>query len=137
MSRGVEVIPPEATVQEAAVRMAEHDIGAVLVGDETEPRGILTDRDIIIRLVVEGRDPASVPVGEVMSASLFTCTPETELEEALASMDGHQVRRLPVLGGDGRLVGIVARSDITRALLGIGRGDPPSRAGESGERAPR
>ena len=137
MTRGIELVPPEATVQEAATLMAEHDIGAVLVGAEQELQGILTDRDIIIRVVVEARDPAGVRVGEVMSSTLFTCTPDTELKAALESMDAHQVRRMPVMGEESRLLGIVARSDITRVLLGFGRDDPLPETVESTERAPQ
>ncbi len=137
MTRGIELVPPEATVQEAATLMAEHDIGAVLVGAEQELQGILTDRDIIIRVVVEARDPAGVRVSEVMSSTLFTCTPDTELKVALESMDAHQVRRMPVVGEESRLLGIVARSDITRVLLGFGRDDPLPETVESTERAPQ
>jgi CBS domain-containing protein len=72
MTRGVEFVAPEATVQEAAVRMAEQDIGAVLVGSVERLEGVLTDRDILLRLVVNGIDPARILVRDVMSTSLFT-----------------------------------------------------------------
>ena len=115
MTPGVELVPADATVRDAALVMAEHDIGAVLVGPEGKPAGILTDRDIIIRVVVEGRDPGAVAAGEVMSSTLFTCRDDETVEAALGRMEEQQVRRLPVLDGDGRLVGIVARSDLHRA----------------------
>ncbi len=115
MTPGVELVPADATVRDAALVMAEHDIGAVLVGAEEAPAGILTDRDIIIRVVVDGRDPRGVAAGEVMSSTLFTCRAEDTIEAALGEMANRQVRRLPVLDGDGRLVGIVARSDLYRA----------------------
>ena len=115
MTPGVEIVPADATVRDAALVMAEHDIGAVLVGPEGKPAGILTDRDIIIRVVVEGRDPGAVSAGEVMSSTLFTCREDDSVEAALGLMGERQVRRLPVVDADGRLVGIVARSDLHRA----------------------
>ena len=124
MTPGVELVPADATVREAALVMAEHDIGAVLVGPEGAPAGILTDRDIIIRVVVEGRDPGAVSAGEVMSSTLFTCRDDDSVEAALGRMEERQVRRLPVVDADGRLVGIVARSDLHRAAAA----DPPAPA---------
>jgi CBS domain-containing protein len=125
MTRGVELVPGEASVQEAATVMAENDIGAVLVGTEDRLDGILTDRDIIIRVVVEGRDPTRVLVRDVRSSTLFTCRDDAPVETTLREMDAHQVRRMPVLDDDGRLVGIVTRSDLTRAPAGNrGQGRP-------------
>lgn len=118
MTPGVESVPAGATVREAALAMAEHDIGAVLVGSDGASEGILTDRDIIIRVVVEGRDPGAVTAGEAMSATLFTCRADDAIEAALGQMERQQVRRLPVLDGGGRLVGIVTRSDLFRAGAG-------------------
>jgi CBS domain-containing protein len=125
MTRGVELVAAQATVQEAAVRMAEHDIGAVLVGSVERLEGVLTDRDVLLRLVVNGIDAAQVPVGEVMSTTVFTCLPDASPEEALREMQERQVRRLPVVDEGGRVVGIVVRSELLRALAG--------RAGEGSE----
>lgn len=125
MTRGVELVPGEASVQEAATVMAENDIGAVLVGTEDRLEGILTDRDIIIRVVVEGRDPGRVLVRDVMSSTLFTCRDDAPVEMISREMDAHQVRRLPVLDDDGRLVGIVTRSDLTRPSAGDRDRPPP------------
>jgi CBS domain-containing protein len=107
------------------VRMAEHDIGAVLVGSVERLEGVLTDRDVLLRLVVNGIDAAQVPVGEVMSTTVFTCLPDASPEEALREMQERQVRRLPVVDEGGRVVGIVVRSELLRALAG--------RAGEGSE----
>jgi CBS domain-containing protein len=114
MTRGVEPIPADTTVQGAAIKMAEEDVGAVLIGTEDLLEGILTDRDIILRLVVDGRDVTSVQVREVMSSTLFTCREEDDVGGAFQQMSGHQVRRLPVLDEAGKLVGIVTLSDLTR-----------------------
>jgi CBS domain-containing protein len=114
MSRGVDLVSPDATVQEAAIRMAEGDVGAVLVGRRDEVEGILTDRDIIVRAVVGGRDTTLVMVREIMSSHLFTCRETDTLEAAFREMQERQIRRLPVLDRDGILTGIVTLSDLGR-----------------------
>lgn len=115
MTRGVELVPPDATVQEAAVSMADLDVGAVLVGSEGAVEGVLTDRDIILRVVVEGLDSATIPVRDVMSSSrLFACKEDETVESAFRKMSEHQVRRLPVFDAGGRLTGIVTLGDLTR-----------------------
>lgn len=118
MTRGVEFVAPEATVQDAAVALAEHDIGAVLVGANGHAEGILTDRDILIRVVADGKSPASTRVRDVMSSSLFCCAPDTSLAAALEQMRSHQVRRLPVVDAERRVVGIVVRSALLSHLAG-------------------
>lgn len=112
MTRGVEFVSPTDTVQDAATRMAEYDIGAVLVGSADQIAGILTDRDIILRVVVAGRDPARVTTGEVASRRVFTCGSNDSPEAVLAMMREHQVRRLPVVDERGDVIGIVVRSDL-------------------------
>jgi len=114
MSREVELVSPDATVQEAATVMAEYDVGAVLIGEAGRLDGILTDRDIILRAVVDGRDPRVVKARDVMSSTLFVCREDDTLEQAFREMSERQVRRLPVLDRDDRLVGIVALSDLGR-----------------------
>src|SRR5262245_40857098 len=116
MTRGLEIVSPDATIKEAATRMAKADVGAILVGNVDELQGISTDRDIIIRVVVEGRDPSAVDVSDVMSATLFACSEDDSLEFAVAEMKKRQVRRLPVLDVSGKPVGIVALSDLSRHL---------------------
>jgi CBS domain-containing protein len=114
MTRGVDLVPPGATVQEAAMKMAEEDIGAVVVGTDDGLEGMLTDRDIILRAVVEGRDIATLIVRDLMSSTVFTCREDDSVEDAFREMSERQVRRLPVLDGEGRLVGIVTLSDLGR-----------------------
>ena len=103
MTRGVECVPAEMSVRDAALVMAEHDIGSVVVGSLDQPQGILTDRDIILRVVIAGGDPGQIPVRDVMSKHLFTCRVDDPIEAALQQMDEQQVRRLPVLDRRGRL----------------------------------
>lgn len=114
MSREVELVSPDATVQEAATVMAEYDVGAILIGEQDALAGILTDRDIILRAVVNGRDPAQLKARDVMSSMLFVCREDDTLEDAFREMSERQVRRLPVLDRDGRLAGIVTLSDLGR-----------------------
>jgi CBS domain-containing protein len=118
MSRGVDAIDPAATVQQAAEQMGELDVGAVFVGTDGALQGVLTDRDIILRLVIEGRHPAEVPVSAVMSAQLFACREDDNIETVLGEMRERQVRRMPVLAEDGRPVGVVTLSDIAKAVGG-------------------
>ena len=116
MTRGIDPIDPAATVQEAATQMAELDVGAVVVGTENEIAGILTDRDIILRVVVDGRNPAEVNVREVMSSTVFACTADDIVESVIAEMRERQIRRMPVYGEDNRPVGIVVLSDLAKAI---------------------
>jgi CBS domain-containing protein len=118
MSRGVDPVAPGASVQEAATQMAEFDVGAVLVGDESGLVGILTDRDVILRVVVEGLHPAETVVRDVMSESLFSCKEDDTIESVLAEMRERQIRRMPVYDEKGKSVGIVTLSDLAKGITG-------------------
>jgi CBS domain-containing protein len=114
MQKGIDPIAPDATVTEAALRMAELDRGAVVVGTKDALAGILTDRDIILRVVALGRNPSEVTVAEVMSSTLFTCRDDDTLEHAFQEMRERQVRRLPVMDGAGKPIGIVTLRELSR-----------------------
>jgi CBS domain-containing protein len=109
---------PQASVVDAAKVMAQEDVGSIPIVEGDRLVGVVTDRDIVIRVVAEGRDPQSVTVGDVASRDLVTGSPDDGLDRALELMAENQVRRLPVVGGD-KLVGIVAQRDI--ALQGADR----------------
>jgi CBS domain-containing protein len=104
---------PSATVLEVAKRMAQEDVGPIPVVEGERLVGIVTDRDIVLRVVAEGRDPMSTRIGEVASTKLETVSPDDDLGTALQRMASAQVRRLPVVEGD-RLVGVVAQADVAR-----------------------
>jgi CBS domain-containing protein len=104
-------IGASASVVEAARLMREQNIGSLPIADDGNLVGVITDRDITTRVVAEAADPETTSVGDVYSRDLITVEPDTDLEEALALMARHQVRRLPVVEND-RLVGIVAQADI-------------------------
>lgn len=104
-------VESSATVTEVARLMKERDIGDVLVLDGGELRGIVTDRDIVIRALAEGRDVNNFTVGEVCSGDLATCGPDASVEEAAQLMRQKDIRRLPIVEG-GKPVGIVSIGDL-------------------------
>jgi CBS domain-containing protein len=103
-----------SSVVEAARIMKQEDVGIVPIVEGGRLVGTVTDRDIAVRVVAEGKDPQSVSVRELASTDLVTVDPQQDLDEALRLMASHQVRRLPVVEEDGRLVGIVAQADVAR-----------------------
>jgi CBS domain-containing protein len=107
-------IEADKPVAYAARMMKDEDVGLAPVVEGERLVGTLTDRDIVTRVVAEGRDPQSVTVREVASTDLVTVDPQQDLDEALRLMAGNQVRRLPVVEEDGRLVGVVAQADVAR-----------------------
>ena len=111
MTPGVRSVSPSQSLAEAAEVMKGEDVGAVPVVEEGRLAGIVTDRDIVIRAVADRRDPQTVKVEEVASRDLVTVEPEQDLDEALALMARHQVRRLPVVE-QGQLVGMLAQADV-------------------------
>jgi CBS domain-containing protein len=111
MTPGVRAVSPAQSLTEAAEVMRGEDVGSVPVVEEGRLTGILTDRDIVTRAVAERRDPQTVKVDEIASRDVLTVEPEQDLDEALALMARHQVRRLPVVE-DGQLVGMLAQADV-------------------------
>jgi CBS domain-containing protein len=93
--------------------MKEADAGMIPVVNNGNILGTVTDRDIVVRLVAEGRDPQSTPVYEIASTEIVTIEPDRDLDEALELMAKHKVRRLPVVE-NGRLVGVLAQADVAR-----------------------
>jgi CBS domain-containing protein len=114
MSPNVCSVDADKPVAYAAKMMRDEDVGLAPVVEGDRLVGTLTDRDIAIRVVAEGKDPESTFVREVASTDLVTIDPEQNLDEALRLMAQHQVRRLPVVEEDGRLVGVVAQADVAR-----------------------
>ncbi|TBU84417.1 CBS domain-containing protein [Phytopseudomonas dryadis] len=111
MTRGVQTITPDQSIHEAAAMMARIDCGALLVNDQDRLVGMVTDRDIAIRAVATGL-PGDTAVSEVMSGNLHYCFEDEELQQVADSMAQNQVRRLPVLSRDKRLVGVVSLGNI-------------------------
>jgi CBS domain-containing protein len=112
MTRDVEVVGPDATLQEAAQKMKAIDVGSLPVCDGRKLQGMLTDRDVAIRAVAEGRDPRQTKVREVMTADIVYGRTGQDIKEIAETMAAHQIRRLPIVNEDNELVGIVALGDI-------------------------
>lgn len=113
MTPQVDLVEPDRPIAEAARLMQQQDIGGMPVGDGDRLIGMVTDRDIVVRAVAEGKDPKTTPVREAMSERLFYCFDDQEAEEVAANMGEQQVRRLPVVDREKRLVGIVSLGDLT------------------------
>jgi CBS domain-containing protein len=114
MSANPCAIDAEKPVAYAAKMMQQEDVGLAPIVEGDRLVGTLTDRDIVTRVVAEGKDPQSVTVREVASTDLVTIDPQQDLDEALHLMASNQIRRLPVVEEDGRLVGVVAQADVAR-----------------------
>ena len=111
MTSALVKFPENATAAEAAQGMREWDIGDVLVERNGKVTGIVTDRDIVVRAVAEGRAPASVTLGEICSDMLVTVAPSDTVDEVVRLMRDNALRRVPVFDGD-RAVGIVTLGDL-------------------------
>jgi CBS domain-containing protein len=114
MTRNPCSIDADESVTYAAKMLRDEDVGLAPIVRGDRLVGTVTDRDIAIRVVAEGKDPESTKVKEIASINLVTVDPQQDLDEALKLMAKHQVRRLPVIEEGGRLVGLVAQADIAR-----------------------
>jgi CBS domain-containing protein len=112
MTTDVELTNPDASLKEAAMAMRDGDFGALPVGENDRLVGMLTDRDMTVRAVAEGTDPNSTTVRDAMSQGIDYCFDDDPVEDAAKLMSSKQIRRLPVLNHDKRLVGIVALRDL-------------------------
>lgn len=130
MTRQVELVGPNDSIQQAAKAMARIDVGVLPVAEGDRLVGMITDRDIAIRAVAEGRDPARTIVKDVMSPEVRYCFDDEEVADVADNMAEQQVRRLPVVNREKRLVGILSLADLARerepraageALQGIAR----------------
>ncbi len=117
--RDVEVATPEENVLAATRRMRDAGVGSLVVCDaRRHPVGILTDRDVVVRVVAEGNDPAGVTVSDAMTPDPATVSESVSTHEAVAQMCRHRVRRLPVVGHSGELAGMIAVDDVLSHLGG-------------------
>jgi len=107
-------VEPGTSAQDAARKMKSEDVGSLPIVDGGRLVGMITDRDIALRLVAEGKS-GDTPVGKLGSRELVTIDPQQDLGEAARLMSEHQLRRLPVCEEDGKLVGILAQADVAQA----------------------
>ncbi len=114
MTKDVKIADPNRTIQDAAKLMDKSDCGSLPVGEGDRLIGMITDRDIVIRAVAAGLPP-STPIREVMSSELKYCFEDEELDDVAGNMADVQMRRLPVLNKEKRIVGIVSIGDLARS----------------------
>lgn len=121
-SRVVATAGPDETIQDAAGRMKEYGVGTlVVVGQEKRPQGIVTDRDVVVRCVASGLDPAGTSISEIMSSPVRSGHEAMPLAEALEGMQAQGARRMAVTGDDGELVGILSLDDVLEMVVGQAR----------------
>ncbi len=117
MTTDVEFIDAGMTVQDAAVTMGELDVGALPVGTAARVEGIVTDRDVLYRVVARGRDPVGTTVGEILSRPVVSCGEDDSVASAIDMMAANHIRRMPVLGAGGEVRGWITLADLARKLL--------------------
>lgn len=123
MTGGAECIGETQSVLDAARRLAELDVGCMpICGQDDRLKGMLTDRDIVVKVLAQGRDPSTVAAGELGEGKPITIGADDPVDDAMAVMKEHQVRRLPVIDGH-RLVGIVSQADLARSADSTKVGD--------------
>lgn len=115
MTQNCQWIAPDAPVSQAAEIMRDQDIGFLPVGENDRLIGMLTDRDIAVRAVAAGKNPAASPVRDAMTAKTYYCYDDQDIEEVCNNMGEIRVRRLPVVNRDKRLVGVVSIGDLAQA----------------------
>ena len=114
MTGGVECIGEDETVLDAAKKMQSLDVGALpICGNDQRLKGMLTDRDVVVKVLAQGKDPASTKVSELAQGKPVTIGADDDLGELVRTMAQHQVKRLPVIDGQ-QLVGVVSESDVAQ-----------------------
>jgi CBS domain-containing protein len=108
----VHVVKPATTVLDAVERMNQLRVGAVVVMDEGQVKGMFTERDVLMRVVGASRDPASVKVGEVMTKDVICVSPDTDMDEISSIMKNKRVRHIPVCDSEGDLLGLISIGDV-------------------------
>src|SRR5215207_9102409 len=116
MSPDADCVQASQSILDAAKELANRDVGAMpICGDDDRLKGMLTDRDIVVKVLAQGKDPSSTKVSELAQGKPVTIGADDSIEEALRTMSDHKVRRLPVIDGHD-LIGIISQADIARNL---------------------
>lgn len=127
MTTSVVTNSPEDSITDVAQQMKKEDIGPVLIVDSRNAKtlvGIVTDRDIVLKVIADGKDPKKTKVGDVMSKKLVTCRTNDDVDIAMKAMAQFQLRRIPVVEENMRLVGIISQADLATRV------DAPAKTGE-------
>ncbi|MEQ9454345.1 MAG: CBS domain-containing protein [Phycisphaeraceae bacterium] len=110
-------VSPETSVSRAAESMTEHNIGSLLVVGRTGLLGIITERDVLRKVIARQLDPTATVVRDAMTANVWTCTPDTSLEDISDVFKDRRIRHLPVVGGEGQILGVVSLGDLNAFRL--------------------
>src|SRR4029450_2052823 len=121
MTSEVECVRPETTLQEAAAKMKSFNVGPLPVCEGDKPVGIVTDRDIVIRAISEGRDPRTTTIRDVMTTNVVTVQETDDVKDAARLMKDRQIRRVVVVGADKRVTGIVSLGDVRSEERRVGK----------------
>jgi CBS domain-containing protein len=127
MTRNLVVAQPDDTVTSVAKQMKEWDVGPIPIVEDTVTKklvGVVTDRDLAMKVVAEGKDPTTTTVKEVMTEDVVTCRESEDIQETMEAMSQHQLRRILVVDAENNLVGIIAQADIATRM------DKPEKTGE-------
>jgi CBS domain-containing protein len=116
--RPVVTLPPKISIQDAALEMREQHVGAILIVEADRPIGIVTDRDIVLRAVAEGRDLRATPIRDVMSRSVQVVRDDDKIDDAVNAIRAAGVRRIPIVDGQGKAVGMVTLDDLVVLMAG-------------------
>jgi CBS domain-containing protein len=123
MTPGAECVGENESLVDAACKMRDLDVGALpICGEDDRLKGVVTDRDIVVRCIADGGDPSQARAGDLAQGKPVTIGADDPVEEALRAMAEHKVRRLPVIDGD-RLAGMLSQADIARAMPDAVTGD--------------
>lgn len=115
MHKGVEWVSPNTSIAALAKKMQQFDIGAIPVGENDRLIGMVTDRDIVIRGVANGKDPSKLTARDVMTKGVTYCRDNEEVDEAVRIMESERIRRLPVIDANKRMVGMISLGDMSHA----------------------
>ncbi len=117
MIKDVTSLPPAASVSDAAKFMADMNVGSVIVMKDNSPSGFLTDRDIVTKVLAQGKDPKTTKISEIMATTVVTISEDKGIFDVTKLMSTHGIRRVPVVDSGGKLVGVIALDDVL-VLLG-------------------
>jgi CBS domain-containing protein len=112
MTKEIACVDASSTAADAAKKMKDQNVGTILVIDQNQLKGLVTDRAIATRAVAEGKDPKSLPVTDIMTKDVVGCSEEDDVFDALKTMGQNKIRRMPVVNDQDHLVGVVSMSDI-------------------------
>lgn len=116
MTKEIACVDAESTAADAAKKMKDQNVGTVMVIDQNQLKGLVTDRAITTKAVAEGKDPRSLPVTDIMTKNIVGCSEDDDVFDALKAMGKNKIRRMPVVNEQDHLVGIVSMSDIAQQM---------------------